>query len=88
MKKPLDKIMPKGLIYLLMKTKYTSNLHQKPQQSNTLLPGTKRYFVGSTEISKPVNHGYPQFIWETLLEQSGHITKEWNRNEWKIIPNI
>jgi hypothetical protein len=49
--------------------------------------GTKRYFVGNTQIPKPVNHGWSPNIYETLLSQAGFTTKEYNGNDWVEIPN-
>jgi|GEM_PF-3497496 len=49
--------------------------------------GTKKYFVGTIEIDKPINHGWSPEIFKTLCEQAGYVTKEWNDNEWVIIPN-
>lgn len=30
-----------------------------------------KYYVGTTEIAKPVNHGHPDWRWALLWEQAG-----------------
>ena len=44
--------------------------------------GTRRYFVGNTQIKSPKNHGCLSAVFTALVEQAGFSIKEWNGMNW------